>query len=111
MSVEQLEVGSVRDREMCGETPCPNTTQKTNLYRLPERLCVSNLCDLEKVLVVGDAQRLHAVDVAPLLEVTLEGTTTPVASGRVFVVCWVCCVGCVLCGIEWQPQTTEGRVR
>ena len=40
--------------------------------------CVLYLCNILKVNCVGDPKTFHLVSVAPLLEMLLEGTATPV---------------------------------
>ena len=46
---------------------------------LVELQCVHDLSDVLEVDCVRNAQTLHPVCMTPLLEVFLEGTTTPVA--------------------------------
>lgn len=50
-------------------------------------LCVLNGGDIVEVLGVGDAEAPHAMGMTPFLEMTVEGTTTPV--GMVACVEWV----------------------
>jgi hypothetical protein len=58
------------------------TCAAPHLDVLPERQRVVDLCHLVEVLVVGDAQRLHAVHVAPLFEVALKRAPAPVAAAE-----------------------------
>ena len=63
-------------RMMTGEE---GLARRAHLDGGPQLKRVLHLGDLEEVLVVGDAQRAHAVLVAPLLEVPLERAPPPVA--------------------------------